>query len=103
MSENRADTDIKLSDTEIYKKSKKGLLRIIFGRTSIVILLLVVQFALIFALFARFEEYLSVIYGASATLSALVVMYVASTDDGPEVKLSWSALIIMAPVFGSLL
>lgn len=103
MSKNRTDTETKLSDTEIYKRSKRGFLRVIFGRTSIIILLLVFQFALIFSLFARFEEYISVIYGASATLSALVVLYVANTDDSPEVKLSWSALIILAPVFGSLL
>ncbi len=103
MNKRKDNTDSRFSDTEIYKKSKRGLLRIIFGRTSVVILLLVLQFALMFALFAEFEKYVSVVYGATALISAIMVIYVANTADNPAIKLSWSALIILAPVFGSLL
>ena len=103
MNNQNTNTDKKLSDSQIYKKSKRGVLRIVFGRTGVVIILLVLQFIMIFALFVEFEKYVSIAYGGAAIISAFMVMYVANTSDNPEIKLSWSALIILAPVFGALL
>lgn len=100
MKENKSE---KLSDTELWKKSKRGFFHILFGRTTVILLLLVLQFAGLFAIFAYFERYVSFAYGGFALLSLVMAIYVVSSSSNPTIKLSWIVLIMTFPVFGTLL
>lgn len=100
---NADNRETQFRDSEIYRTGKRSLLSIIFGRTAIIILLLALQFAGIFAMFVHFERYIEIAYGGLAVVSAVMAVYVANTKDNPAIKLSWTALILVAPVFGSLL
>lgn len=90
-------------DSEAYKKSKRGLWSVVFGRTSVIILLLILQFLAIFGMFFVFENYLSLAYSGIVILSAVMTLYIANKTDNPAIKLSWIALIVITPVFGTLL
>ena len=91
------------STNEFVRTGKRGLFHILFGRTTVIILLLVLQFAGLFALFAIFERYASIAYSGLAVLSLIMAIYVVNSADNPAIKLSWVVLIMFVPVFGTLL
>lgn len=93
----------KLADSELWKKSKRGFFHVLFGRTTVIILLLVLQFAGLFGIFAYFERYVSLAYGGFAVIALIMAIYVTSSRANPAVKLSWIVLIMTFPVFGTLL
>ncbi len=86
---------------KVLKKLKK-LLRLIFGRTTLGVLFLLIQIAILFAGFNWFREYLIYVYGGSSVLSALVLIYIISEEGNSTVKLSWVVPILVFPVFGTL-
>ena len=86
---------------KILKKLKK-LLRLIFGRTTLGTLFLLIQILVLFAGFDWFREYLIYMYGGSAILSALVLIYIISDEGNSTIKLSWVVPILIFPVFGTL-
>ena len=86
---------------KILKKLKK-LLRLIFGRTTLGTLFLLIQILVLFAGFNWFREYLIYMYGGSAMLSALVLIYIISDEGNSTIKLSWVGPILIFPVFGTL-
>ena len=77
---------------KILKKLKK-LLRLIFGRTTLGTLFLLIQILVLFAGFNWFREYLIYMYGGSAMLSALVLIYIISDEGNSTIKLSWVCLL----------
>jgi cardiolipin synthase len=87
----------------LLKKSKGGIMRIIFGRTGIVILLLLIQILSLFFIF-RFLESL-IVYTVSTLFifSIFMVVYVINSQHNTSVKLSWVTLIMLLPGFRGLL
>lgn len=94
---------MKKNSHKVLKQSKKKFFRIMFGRSAVVVLLLVLQFFMLFAIFAGFEKYLVAAYGGLTVVGLVMAIYIAGTSANPAVKLSWTALMILTPVFGSLL
>ena len=83
-------------------KKLRGLLRIIFGRTTFVVLFLLVQMGVLLAGFNWLREYMIYVYGGSSLLSAVVLIYIISNDENSSIKLSWVVPILVIPVFGTL-
>ena len=73
----------KLADSELWKKSKRGFFHVLFGRTTVIILLLVLQFAGLFGIFAYFERYVSLAYGGFAVIALIMAIYVTSSRANP--------------------
>ena len=88
---------------KLLKQSKKGLLGLIFSRTTIVILLLILNFFLLFSFLLGLLEGLPAYLGSMVVFTALVLLYVLNTDANPSVKLSWCILISILPIFGTAL
>jgi cardiolipin synthase len=83
-------------------KRKKKLFRIIYGRTIIVTLLLLVQAAVMVVLFDFLSDYKSFIYGGFLVLSAVVLFFIVNDRINPAYKLAWIIPVLLVPVFGSL-
>lgn len=83
-------------------KKLRGLLRIIFGRTTFLVLFLLIQFGVLLAGFNWLREYMIYFYGGSSLLSAVVLIYIISNDENSSIKLSWVVPILIIPVFGTL-
>ncbi len=88
---------------ELLKKSKKGILNVIFSRTSIVILLLALQVGGLLLLFFRFRHYFPYYYAALALFSLVMVLRILNTDSDPNMKITWLVVILLLPVAGTLL
>lgn len=83
-------------------KKRKKLLRIVFGRTTFVVLFLLIQIGILFLGVSWLEEYMFYYYGASVILSAVVLIYIISADESTSIKLSWVVPILVFPIFGTL-
>ena len=81
----------------LLNKGRRGLLRLIFGRTAVIILLLAVQAALLFVGFFRLGKY--VVYGSSMLAALVVILAVVNRRGNPAAKITWILLIMLAPVF----
>ena len=73
----------------LLEKGKRGLLQIIFGRTGIIIVSLIVQILFLFAAFYKLEGFLPYFWGGNTLLSAAVVLFLFGNDDNPTIKLTW--------------
>ena len=81
----------------LLNKGKRGIFRLIFGRTTVVILLLVLQFGLLFLSFYWLKDY--TVYGGSMLLSLVVALSVVNRPRNPYIKITWILLIMLFPVF----
>lgn len=88
---------------KLLKQSKKGLMNVIFSRTSIVILLLALQIGALLLLFFKFRLYFPYYYAAIAVLSIGMVIRLLNTDSDPNIKITWLVTILLLPVAGTLL
>lgn len=81
----------------LLNKGKRGLLRMVFGRTMVIILLLALQVGLLAAAFLRLGEYY---YGFAALAAVGVSLTVVNRRrQNPAIKITWILLIMAAPVF----
>ena len=87
----------------LLEKGKRGLLQIIFGRTGIIIVSLIVQILFLFLAFYRLEGAMPYFWGGNTLLSAVIVLSLFGNDDNPTIKLTWFFILSVLPVFGLIL
>lgn len=93
-----SDTGIRL-----LRKEQKGLKYAIFSRLGLTLLLLLLEIAVLFAGFHWFEGFLPGVYGAGTLFSVVMVVYLLNCSIDPSAKITWLVLILVFPIFGSLL
>lgn len=81
----------------------KVLFRIVFGRTTFVLLFLLLQLGFLFSCFRWLGDYMMYIYGAMTILTAFVVIYILNEPSNPSFKLAWVIPVLVIPVFGTFL
>ena len=81
----------------LLNKGKRGLFRLIFGRTTVIILLLALQLLLLFVGFWKLNG--SIVYSTSALLGLAVTLAIVNKPENPAIKITWIVLIMLAPVF----
>lgn len=84
-------------------KKLKGLLKIIFGRTTIVVLLLLIQIIILLITSDWLADYTVFVYGAFTMLSGAVLIYIINEDQNASFKMAWIIPVLVIPVFGTLL
>ena len=103
--------DNKTKETLLLKKSKRGILRILFGRTGIVIFLLTAQviflltaqIVLLFTVFRFLGNLLPYLVSILVGFTIIMVVRLMNSGHNTSVKMSWIILIITLPGFGGLL
>ena len=84
-------------------KGKKGIARVIFSRSGLILVLLALQVLFLFTIFHWFEEFLPHIYGGTVIFSLFMVLFLLNSSLDPTAKLTWLVVIMLLPVFGALL
>lgn len=84
-------------------RQRHPLRRLIYGRSVIVILGLMLQFVLLFWFMVTLAERVPALLGGTAVLTAVMLCYVLNTRSNPSIKLSWCFIIAVLPVFGVVL
>lgn len=85
------------------EKGKRGALNILFGKSTLVVLLILVQVVYFIWTFTRLRNYLPVVFSTSIVVIAISLIYLGRTTASPEVKLSWIAVVIMFPIVGAVI
>lgn len=81
---------------------KRNLLQILFGRTSAILILLIIQIVILFDLFTYLGEYINYIYGGITLLSIFTAIYIINSKSNPNFKLSWLVPVLLVPILGTL-
>lgn len=89
-----------LEKKEVLQKGKRGIFRVVFGRTGVVAALLLTQFFCLFAAFQRLEHYIPYFWLANIILAVSIVEELINKDENPTVKITWVVLVMALPVFG---
>lgn len=87
----------------LLKKSKRGLLRMLFGRTGIVIFLLLAQVAILFSVFRFLENLVPYLAGTLLVFTLIMVINIINSEHNSDVKLTWIIMVTLLPGFGGLL
>ncbi len=80
------------------KRRKKGVLRVVFGRTGVILLLVAIQIAMLFVVFRWFEKYFGWFSAAQAVFSVAMILYLFNCGMDNSAKLTWLILMMLFPV-----
>lgn len=94
---------MKFRNNKFVKQSKRGIINVVFGRTMIIMLLLLLQFLFLFYLMFSVEQYVPYFFGSVTIFTAVMLIFVLNTNENPSIKLSWCFFIGVLPVFGALM
>ncbi|MCM1499406.1 MAG: cardiolipin synthase [Clostridium sp.] len=86
----------------LLKKGKKGLLRLVFSRLGLILVLFLVQVFFLLCVFWRFSEFLPHIMGSTVVFTVIMILYLFNCDFESDVKLTWLMMIMLFPVFGAM-
>lgn len=92
----------KLREKKPKKKTWGRFLRIIFGRTTFVVLFLLIQLAVLLGAFQWLNDHVFYVYGGFTLLSAAVVLYIINKRQNPCYQLAWVIPVLVIPVFGTM-
>lgn len=81
----------------------KKLLRLVFGRTMIAALFLLIQIVLLMLVVTELSAYYELFYAVTVILSVIAVFYVINDNVNTSFKLAWIIPILALPVFGTLM
>lgn len=95
------ETEEKLG-IRLLKNGQKGIIHAVFSRFGILLLILVLQFLIIFTMFVRFQEFLPQYAGLNTLLSVILMLYLINSDINPTSKITWLIISMLAPVVGLL-
>jgi len=84
------------------KKAKKGLFSIVFGRTALILMLVLIQLIILVGVATILNDYAVYVYGGFTVLAAVIVIYIINERGNPAFNMTWVLLILIFPAFGCL-
>ncbi len=91
-----------MAKNEAAGAAKKGFFRIIFSRTGIILLLILVQLGLFFRIPYYLGDYLRYMYGILIILEVIVIIYIINSEGNPAFKMTWMLAVIAFPIVGTI-
>ena len=84
------------------QKAKRGALQVVFGRTAVVVVLVLIQFAMMVGLVTYLRNFVIPIYAVLFLISTGVVIYIINQKGNPAFKITWILCILVFHVFGTI-
>ena len=85
------------------EKGKSSIASVIFGRTGIIILLILLQFGFLIAGYTYLQGKMYFIDSVVKAGAVILVIYLTNNRSNPAFKMVWMTIMLVAPVFGVLL
>ena len=83
------------------KPMRKGLLRLIFSRFLLILLLLVLEVVLVVGMFRRLNQYFPYLAALQTVFTLGMVMYLFNSRMDSSAKLTWMLIIAVLPLPGA--
>lgn len=90
------------NEKSIWEIGKRSVLQVVFSRTMLIMVLIVLQFAYIIARMYAYAEHIPILLGGEFLIVAVMMAIILNTKENPSVKLSWCFLVGIFPIFGSI-
>ncbi len=88
--------DPKDTGLRLLEKGKRGIFRVIFSRSGLILVLLAVQVLFLFSIFHWFEAFLPHIYGGVVLFTVFMVLYLLNSSMDPTVLLAVQVLFLFS-------
>lgn len=85
------------------EKSKKGLHRVVFGRTLLILISFALQFGLFFVLFSFLSNHVVSTLGAYLVAIVAIDLVIVNKESNPAFKICWMVVSTVLPVVGGML
>ncbi len=82
-----------------HEKGKSAVFKLLFGRTMVTVLLILLQIYFMYEVFSR-VQYSGVFKGVFDILGAIAIIYIINSEENPAFKLAWVLPVCLFPVFG---
>jgi len=89
-------------EKEVTQKARKGMSHVIYGRTGIILLLLLLQIGILAYSFLIMREYLFFIYSAFQVVGVIAIVYIINDGGAPEYRMTWMLCIVIVPIVGAI-
>ena len=83
------------------EKSRKGMLKMVFSRTMLITVLLLLNFALAFLMVFKLLEGLPILFGSVIAFTAVMELIILNSRDHVNFKLTWCVIVAVLPLFGA--
>lgn len=97
------NTDSDSTGMRLLRTGKRGLIHAVFSRLGLILILFLLQVILIFGILFRFNNFLPHLLGSNFALTFIMVIHLINCRIDPSAKITWLIIIMLAPVFGSIL
>ena len=87
----------------LLEKGRRGILKVIFGRTTMILFFMILQVLLLVAVVEYFSRYIPVFFGGYVVFGLCIVLIILNRTEIPEMKLSWAIITLLVPVLGGML
>lgn len=85
---------------DIMTDKTKGLWKIIFGRTTLLIIFLLIQLAVLIVGFSLIGKYIFVFNYIISFIAIIILLYILSGRQNASFKLTWIIIVLAIPIFG---
>ena len=85
------------------RKGKRGLLRIIFSRTMLITVLLILNFLYLLTILLDLFQFVPILFGSMVVFTAIVELQIINSRDDVDVKLTWAVVVAVLPLVGAVL
>lgn len=84
-------------------KGKRGVLRVVFSRTGILLVCLLIQLLMLFLGLRYLAQYLYLFFGGYLLFGFMILTFILNRIDNPAFQVSWASLVLLFPILGGLL
>ena len=85
------------------KNGKRSLLRIVFSRTMLITVLLVINFLYLFSVIFDLFRFVPILFGSMVIFTAAMELWILNSGDDADVKLTWAVVVAVLPLVGAIL
>ena len=93
----------KRTKNSIWKTGKRNVLQVIFSRTMLIMVLIVIQFAYIIVRMYTFAEHIPLILGSEMIVVAMILLFIINSGENPMIRMSWCFFVGIFPILGSVI
>lgn len=88
-----------LKELRLIKKSKSGILKVIFGRTGISAIFILLQFFFYLNMFNLLKTSFPILFSANVFIQIIFIIVIVNSNESSSVQLSWLILIAILPLY----
>lgn len=84
------------------QKGKRGAIQIVFGRTGVVTLFLLLQALVLLVGFDLLRPYIVIAFGGYAVFALIIAIIIINREENPAFQIAWLIPVLLIPFFGGL-